>query len=115
MDTLELKVPNVANIEELTNSIKLVKKYRNAIKSILRWLKRNVMASELMHELFNNDSIDKVLEQYKLGLRVKIGSRRVTIYSLIDPALCSSITLLDGEEYMKYLSEIYEEGSKRKK
>ena len=60
MDTLELKVPNVANIEELTSSIKLVKKYRNAIKSILRWLKRNVMASELTHELFNNDGIVKI-------------------------------------------------------
>lgn len=109
MDTLELKVPNVANIEELTSSIKLVKKYRNAIKSILRWLKRNVMASELTHELFNNDSIDKVLSQYKLGLRVKIGSRQVTIYSLIDSSISSSITLLDGEAYMEFLAQCYEE------
>lgn len=99
----------MANIEQLTDSIKLVKKYREAIKSILRWLKRNVMASELTHELFNNDRIDQVLNEYKLGLRVKIGSRRVTIYSLIDPSVGSSITLLDGEAYMEYLREIYKE------
>jgi len=109
MDVLKLNPPNMANIEQLTDSIKLVKKYREAIKSILRWLKRNVMASELTHELFNNDRIDQVLNEYKLGLRVKIGSRRVTIYSLIDPSVGSSITLLDGEAYMEYLREIYKE------
>ena len=110
MDALELIPPNEAAIEKLTNSIKVVKNYRNAIRHILYWLKRNVMASELTHELFNNDSIDKVLAQYKLGLRVKIGSRRVTIYSLIDSSISSSITLLDGEAYMEFLAQCYEEG-----
>ena len=103
--------------QQLKSSIKMVKKFKEAMKMKLKLWKSYYTFEDILNIMHNTDEITKELGYYNITLSYKIDSQIIVLQSNIDPCLKVSEKFFDNllttkafnwskkiqEEYKKYV------------
>lgn len=92
-------------LKKLNESVKIVKKFRVAIKNSLEAIKRTYSYEDFCHEFINSSKLSDIAEKFNCKLILPIGSRNLTMQSNIDSSVKATVKLLYSNELINYIKE----------